>query len=1299
MERIAVIGIGCRFPGAENPDAFWQLLQDGTDAIAEVPPSRWNIDAFYDPQPGKPGKMNTRWGGFLRQVDGFDPQFFGIAPREAVYMDPQQRLLLEVAWESLEHAGQVPEQLARSKTGVFMGISSNDYQQVVKDSRRTTDINAYLGTGNAFSIAANRLSYFFDFRGPSLAIDTACSSSLVAVHLACQSLRSGESDLALAGGANLLLCPEVTLIFSQAHMMAADGRCKTFDARADGYVRAEGCGVVVLKRLTDATRDGDRILGTIRGSAINQDGRSNGITAPNGPAQEAVIRRALADAEVSPSEIDYVELHGTGTSLGDPIEAEALGNVLAQGRPLENRCAVGSVKTNIGHLEAAAGIAGLIKVILSLHHRQIPASLHFQQPNPYIPLEKLPITVQTSLASWPDFKFAGASSFGFGGTNAHVVLEASPVSISTLGDEESNRSFYVLPLSAKSPEALKSLAQSYLDFLNGVKSEAISLRDLCYTASVRRSHHEHRLAILMGNKTDLATLLEAFSKDEAPAEISVGQRKRNRNPKLAFVFPGQGPQWWAMGRELWQQEPIFQSALEQCDALLRRHVDWFLVKELLADEETSRLNQTEIAQPVLFALQVALVALWRSWGVQPSAAVGHSLGEVAAAHVAGVLSLADAIQVVYHRSRLMQKGTGFGKMAAVELSPSEAESVLAPYAGRLAIAAINSPVSVVLSGETDALQEVLASLRQRNIFVKLLPVDYAFHSPQMESFQDELVKALQDLEHQPAAIRLLSTVTGQIVQGKELDANHWGRNIREPVRFADAIAQLIAEKHTLFIEISPHPILAGYLSQCLRDSKQEGTILPSLRRQTGEQETMLGSLGALYSRGYAVDWRRLYPEGGSCVTLPTYPWQRSRYWVDELQDAVLEPASEPASEKAARNGSAPSPALAEAESEAAAEVSWNLSRQALLDAEPGDRPQLIASFYIDLLAKVMGVSAAQIETPLLSLGLDSIMGVELYRHTESALGVAIPLEEFPGLTASRFTTLVLERLESPHSLDLNSTQSSRPNLTSSSRIGVGRLASSNGTNPASDQSWIVCFQPRVEAKLRLFCFPYAGAGASIFRSWAEVLPPETEVCALQLPGREDRLGETPFNRFAPLVQNLASIIQPRLDIPFTFFGHSMGALVSFELVRELRRQGCPSPRHLLVSALRAPQLPDLNLPIHRLPEPKFIEALQQLKGTPEGILQNADLMQLLSPTIRADLAIAENYIYSAQEPLPCAISAFGGEEDSIVRPEELMGWKKQTSSTFRLQMFPSDHFFLHRDRADLLEAIAEELIQPLSLKI
>jgi acyl transferase domain-containing protein/surfactin synthase thioesterase subunit len=1293
MDAIAIIGVGCRFPQAESPEAFWQLLRDGVDAVTEVPSDRWNIDAVYDPKPGTPGKMNTRWGGFLQQVDQFDPQFFGIAPREAIYMDPQQRLLLEVAWEALEQAGQVSEQLARSQTGVFMGISGNDYQQVLQGGGSATDINAYLGTGNAFSIAANRLSYFFDFRGPSLAIDTACSSSLVAVHLACQSLRSGESNLALAGGVNLLLRPEVTMIFSQAHMMATDGRCKTFDAAANGYVRGEGCGVIVLKRFQDAVRDRDPILALIQGSAINQDGRSNGITAPNGLAQEAVIHQALANAGITPAQIGYVELHGTGTALGDPIEAAALGAVLSPGRDLEDFCRVGSVKTNIGHLEAAAGIAGVIKVALCLQHRQVPASLHFYQQNPYIPLDQLRLKVQQSLEAWPgDLQpaLAGVSSFGFGGTNAHVILAAAPQRVPVAQYLQTlDPKTYLLPLSARSPEALQAVARSYETFLATPKP---SLSDLCYTASVRRSHHDHRLSLVFHNQSELTAVLKAFGQGEVSGALTVSHRQRSRRPKLVFVFPGQGPQWGQMGRQLWQQEPIFRSVLEQCDALLYAHTSWSLLDQLWAPEEQSRLGETEVAQPALFALQVALVALWRAWGIQPNAVVGHSLGEVAAAYTAGVLTLTEAMQVVYHRSRLMQRGTGFGKMAAVELPQGEAEQWLADEGDHLAIAAINSATSVVLSGEATALEAVLAQLQNQGVFTKLLPVNYAFHSPQMEPFKAELTQSLEGLQPQSTRIPLYSTVTGQISPGETLDAHHWGRNIREPVQFAKAIAQLVADKYTLFIEISPHPVLAGYISQVLGET---GIVLPSLRRHTEERAVMLASLGALYTHGYPVDWHKLYPEGGETVPLPTYPWQRSRYWVETVPEVT--PQSPTRSEASPQDRSSVT-------AETGTPPIWGLSRQELLETLECDRPQRLKAFYQALLAKVMGIQQVEAQATLLGLGLDSLMAVELHRQIEVHLGVAIPWEEFPGLTTARFTTLVLQELSSPPSPLSEPTLV--PQITSTKAKGKKQKAkgtltpeniSVNGSQPASANAWICCSRPNPKAQLRLFCFPYAGAGASIFRTWFEELPTEIEVCAIQLPGREDRLGETLLTRIAPLVKTLVPILEPYLDRPFALFGHSMGALVSFELARELRRQGHSQPKHLFVAGSRAPQLPDLDLPIHRLPEPKFLEVLRRLKGIPETILENAELMALLLPVIRADLAIVENYIYAVQEGLPCPITAFGGQEDPKVRPEDLAGWQDQTQADFNLQIFPSDHFFLHHDRTALLAAIAQTLTQPLIL--
>ena len=877
MEAIAIIGIGCRFPGAKDPEAFWQLLCNGVDAITEIPKNRWDLDKYYDPNPEVLGKTNSRCGGFLQQVDQFDPHFFGISPREAMSIDPQQRLLLEVAWEALEDAGQVREQLSGSRTGVYVGISTNDYT-LIQGEGYSQQIQGYDLTGNVLSLAAGRLSYVFNFRGPSMAIDTACSSSLVAVHLACQSLWNKEASMALAGGVNIIVSPTGHIGLTNLKALSPDGRCKTFDAEANGYVRSEGSGFIVLKPLSQALADNDQIYALIRGSAINHDGRSKGLTVPYGPAQEALIRQALDNAGVAPAEISYVELHGTGTPLGDPIEAIALGTVLDTDRSHGNYCAVGSVKSNIGHLEAASGIAGLIKVALSLKHQQIPQNLHFHQPNPYIPFDTLPIRVQQSLTPWPQGSSpakASISSFGFAGTNAHVVLEQPPQSADISQQQQS----YLLPLSAQSQEGVKSLAQAYWNFLDQ-EPDAVSLTDICYTASVRRTHYEHRLALLADSPRQLQEKLQDFL--QSKLETNQSSNRKHRRPKLVFVFSGQGPQWWAMGRELLEQEPVFRATIEECDTLIKSHTNWSLLAELRADASQSRLQETEIAQPAIFALQVALARLWRAWGIEPKAVVGHSLGEVAAAHIAGVLSLVDAVQLICDRGRLMQQATGNGKMAAVELSPTQTEYWLRKYEGRVAIAAINSPTSTVVSGEAAAIESFLQLLQreQPTVFSKLLPVNYAFHSPQMLPFAEELVETLGELQPQAAKIPIFSTVTGQARNGADFDAAYWGRNLQQPVRFATAIEELVNAGQTIFLEISPHPVLSGYISQCLSHLGQEGTILPSLRRGQPERTTLLSSLSNLYNLKFTVDWKQLYPSECQVVSLPSYPWQRERYWFE-----------------------------------------------------------------------------------------------------------------------------------------------------------------------------------------------------------------------------------------------------------------------------------------------------------------------------------------------------------------------------------------------------------------------------------
>ncbi len=880
-EPIAIIGIGCRFPGAGDPAAFWQLLRDGVDAVREVPTDRFDHRAFYDPDPASPGKMNTRWGGFLEQVDQFDRTFFGISPREAQGMDPQQRLLLEVTWEALQDAGLAPEHLAGTQAGVFIGIATNDYGRLQwNDLDR---IDAYAGTGNALSIAANRISYLFDLRGPSLAVDTACSSSLVALHLACRSLRTGESTLALAGGVNLILSPAIAINFTKAGAMASDGRCKAFDARADGYVRSEGAGVFVLKPLSKAVADGDPIYAVIRGSAVNQDGRSNGLMAPNPLAQEAVLREAYRQAAVSPGQVQYVEAHGTGTLLGDPIEAQALGTVLGTDRPPGLNCAVGSVKTNLGHLEAAAGIAGLIKVALALRHREIPPSLHFERPNPHIPFDELPLRVQTALGPWPATSgpaLAGVSSFGFGGTNAHVVLEEAPPTISAVSDAGWRAGTHLLTLSARSPEALRSLARAYQSFLAAPQAAA-SLPDVCYTASARLGHHDHRLALTGNSSAQLMEGLDAFLRGETRPGLSSGRKLSGRARKLVFVFPGQGSQWFGMARRLLAQEPAFREVIERCDRAMRAYGDWSLLAELTTgDAIQSRLNEVEIVQPALFAIQVALAALWRSWGIEPHAVVGHSLGEVAAAYVADVLSFDDAVRVICHRSRLFKPTVGHGAMAAVDLSIADARHVLVGLEDRVSIAVSNGPSSTVLSGDPATLAAILDQLQRRDVFCRMVNVDFASHSPQMEPLRADLLLALEGLQPRTECVPIYSTVTGQVGHGLDFDAPYWARNMREPVLFSAAVQRLVEDGHDIFLEISPNPILLSSIQQGLHHVGKEGAVLPSLRREEDERTVLLGSLGALYALGYPVDWNLIYPRGGRCVRLPSYPWQRERCWLE-----------------------------------------------------------------------------------------------------------------------------------------------------------------------------------------------------------------------------------------------------------------------------------------------------------------------------------------------------------------------------------------------------------------------------------
>jgi acyl transferase domain-containing protein len=874
-DPIAIVGMACRTPGGcETPDAFWQLLATGVDATSDIPADRFDAAPWRDPDPAAAGKMQATRGGFLTRIDSFDADYFGILPREAEQMDPQQRIALETAIDAVDDAGALAPTLRGSRAGVFMASYHSDYARLVFQDPNDFDTRTL--TGSVHGVVANRISHFLDLRGPSLTLDTGCSSSLVAVHLACQSLRLGESDFALAGGVSAIITPELFVAMTKVGFMAPDGRCKTFDSRADGFGRGEGCGVVALKRLSDAIADGDRIHAVIRGSAVNQDGRSTVLTAPNGQAQKSMIREALEAAAVGPERISFVEAHGTGTALGDPIEIEAIAETL--GRAPGNACFVGSAKANIAHLEAAAGVIGLVKAALVLRHQTVPPQPGFGVLSPHISLDgtRLQVpTVLTPLAGGHAPICAAVSSFGIGGTNAHVVLEAAPeLPVS----EAAKDAVWTLPLSAKTPEGLAALGKIWIELLD--KAEDTPIEDLCYTASQRRTHYPVRVAAAAKSKGVL--------RERLAAALDRIQSSPTRPPRIGFVFSGQGPQWWAMGRELQQGEPVFRAAMQACGEAIGRFAGWSVIDELATPEDQTRVGQTAIAQPALFAIQTSLVALWASWNIRPSALVGHSVGEIGALHAAGALSLSEAARVVVKRGLIMQAATGRGRMAAVSLSEADAQAVVERYSGRLDIAAVNGPRSVVLSGMRDALLDVLAELQAQGVEARDLQLDYAFHSAQMTDLAEAFARDLGEITRARVSTPVFSTLTGAALVGDELDGAYLARAIREPVRFADAITAMEAAGVDAFVEIGPHPVLASAIAETLQECPPRA-VVASLRRGRDERDTMRSSLAALYSAGADPDWDAVQPEGGQVTTLPSYPWQRRRFWISNDDTTAATP--------------------------------------------------------------------------------------------------------------------------------------------------------------------------------------------------------------------------------------------------------------------------------------------------------------------------------------------------------------------------------------------------------------------------
>ena len=869
-ESIAIVAMACRLPGGvNNPDDLWRLVADGRDAVHPFPAGRWDVDALYDPDPDAPGKSYAREGGFVDDIESFDPGFFGITPKEAAAMDPQQRLLLETAWEALERAGIVPAALAGSTTGVYIGMFASGYLAGL----RLDQLDGYVSTGSAQSVASGRLAYVLGLHGPAITVDTACSSSLVATHLAAQALRSGECDLALAGGVTLMVTPQTFVEFSRLRGLSTTGRCRSFADDADGAIWAEGAGVLVLKRLGDARRDGDEVLAMLRGTAVNQDGRSQGLSAPNGPAQEQVMRRALALSGLTPADVDYVEAHGTGTALGDPIEANALAAVYGAARPSARPLYLGSLKSNIGHAQAASGVAGLIKVVQALRHRTLPATLHAGTPSRHVDWGDSGLLLLQEARPWQAtserIRRAGVSAFGISGTNAHVIVEQAPV-LEPVEKVEGAPGKRLFVLSGRTEAALRGQAAR----LAGYLTEQTVLSDLAYTLARHRSHFERRVAVVAGDRAELRTMLDGLSSGRTPLAAS----HEERTGKVAFVFAGTAGQWPGMGLELAAESEAFRDELTRIEEAIQRHVGWSVRDVLSAPEELSPLGHIEYLQPVLFAVNASLAAAWRALGVTPDAVIGHSVGEIAAAYSAGALTLDEAVTVVTGRADAVVPLVGHGAMIAVELPPAELEELIVRYEGRLSIGAVNSPRSTVVSGAAHALAELGGQLQERGVAVRPLSTLFASHCSLLEPLREELLGRFSGVRGTPASIPLYSTVLAEPVPGTRLDAGYWYANMRQTVRFADTVRRMLDDGYRYFVELSPHPSLTAAIQDVAAEAGTDAVCVDSLRRRQGGHGIMLRQVGELYTAGHALDWAVLCPQGRR-LDLPTYAFTRERYWV------------------------------------------------------------------------------------------------------------------------------------------------------------------------------------------------------------------------------------------------------------------------------------------------------------------------------------------------------------------------------------------------------------------------------------
>nr|WP_144384397.1 type I polyketide synthase [Streptomyces sp. SAJ15] len=890
-EPIAIVGMGCRFPGGvRTPEDLWRLVYGEEDAITPFPADRgWDTDAVYDPDPDRPGTTYARDGGFLAEAGDFDADFFGISPREATAMDPQQRLLLETAWEAIERAGIDPASLKGSQAGVFAGAVAPDYGPRVHEA--PDGVEGHLVTGSAISVVSGRVAYTLGLEGPAVTVDTACSSSLVALHLAVQALRRGECEMALAGGVTVMATPGTFIGFSRQRGLAPDGRCKPFAAAADGFAPAEGAGMLLLERLSDARRNGHPVLAVVRGTAINQDGASSGLSAPNGPSQQRVIRAALADAELTPAQIAAVEAHGTGTKLGDPIEAQALLATYGRERPADRPLLLGSVKSNIGHTQAAAGVAGLMKMVLAMRHGVLPRTLHVDEPSPHVDWSAGAVELLTEATPWPEGEEPrrfGVSSFGISGTNAHAIVEEPPAPQADTDEATSaTPAPTALPwvLSAKSAPALRAQAARLLQHAEA-HPEATGV-DTALSLATTRTAFDHRAVVLAPDRTAAIRELQSYVAGRTTPALIEGTVRRGTG--VAFVFPGQGSQWVGMAAELLDSSPVFAQRIGECASALAPFVDWSLIDVLRDADGEAWLERVDVVQPVLWAVMVSLAEVWRSYGVEPAAVIGHSQGEIAAAAVAGALSLEDAAKVVALRSKAIRALSGRGGMVSVSLDIEDVQERLAAWEGRLAVAAVNGPAVVVVSGDADALDELLAACEAEGVRARRVAVDYASHCAHVEEIEDVLLRELAGIEPRAATVPFYSTVTAEALDTAGLDAGYWYRNLRQTVRFADTVCALLDDGFRLFIESSAHPVLTMGVEQTAEaHTNAPVTAVGSLRRDEGGLERFVASVAEAFVGGASVDWAVLFEgTGARRVELPTYAFQHQRYWLEATRSGPL----------------------------------------------------------------------------------------------------------------------------------------------------------------------------------------------------------------------------------------------------------------------------------------------------------------------------------------------------------------------------------------------------------------------------